>query len=276
MGEVTHPPKKIEGFTHVGFNPMDSFHPRGFLGTGVGSFVGTLHGAGATSTGFRGHEPGSCDFKKWWLINKPADFWKGNHGNHENHDWFGIFDAFFLALQIISTSEITFEMCQCLVRPSSPPLRSCNLPQSKEWRVLLKQWPRPCTEMDIHISGFVIDSIYRNLPLLGETIQLDSYLFEWVANTQYLIVSYCCHSYLTHRYSSYHQYSRIVYNNYDTCSGISCCILLPISAIILMPYLKNQIASTHWYHQRKKTPHFSSFPNWPWLLKVKHLPWPWI
>lgn len=84
----------------------------------------------------------------------------------------------FLALQIISTSEITFEMCQCLVRPSSPPLRSCNLPQSKEWRVLLKQWPRPCMEMDIHISGFVIDLIYRNLPLLGEIIQLDSYLLN--------------------------------------------------------------------------------------------------
>lgn len=85
---------------------------------------------------------------------------------------------FFLALQIISTSDFTFEMCQCLVRPSSPPLRSCNLPQSKEWRVLLKQWPRPCMEMDIHISGFVIDSIYRNLPLLGETVQLDSYLLN--------------------------------------------------------------------------------------------------
>ena len=69
MGEVTKPPKKWKDSLTLGFNPMDSFHPRGFLGTGVGSFVGTLHGAGATSTGFRGHgwsgsQGGSCDFKK--------------------------------------------------------------------------------------------------------------------------------------------------------------------------------------------------------------------
>lgn len=242
MGEVTKPPKKWKDSLTLGFNPMDSFHPRGFLGTGVGSFVGTLHGAGATSTGFRGHgwsgsQGGSCDFKKWGLIHKPADFLKGNHMEiTEIMIDLAFWCLFFSALQIISTSEITFEMCQCLVRPSSPPLRSCNLPQSKEWRVLLKQWPRPCMEMDIHISGFVIDLIYRNLPHTWGNNSTWLLSFEWVANTQYLIVSYCCHSCLTHRYSSYHQYSRIVYNNYDTCSGISCCILLSISFIIHMPY----------------------------------------
>lgn len=240
MGELTPKNWRI----HVGSHGFS----RVFFGTGVGSFVGTLHGAGATSTGFWGHGRsgwvgllGAEHEKNRGVVTSRSEdntqtrrFWKEIMEITE----FMIHLAFLMPFFWHSKSfqHLKSPSRQCLVRPSSPPLRSCNLPQSKEWRVLLKQWPRPCTEMDIHISGFVIDLIYRNLPPTWGNNSTWLLSFEWVANTQYLIVSYCCYSYLTHRYSSYHQYCRIVYSNYDTCSGISCCILLPISAIILMLY----------------------------------------
>ena len=124
--------------------------------------------------------------------------------------------------------------------------------------------------MSISQGRFVIDLIYRNLPLLGETIQLDSYLLNGL---QILSISLSLIVAILFLLTGIHH----IISTVVSFTAIMTHVLVSPVAFYYQYHLSSlcRIKKSHCLYplisSKQKISTFFQFSDWPWLLKVKHL-----